>query len=453
MKLLTTYDLLWLPSGETPSRARGLLLFFGAVLFPVALGMGLYLPEFGKWTIVSLAVLTAGLLFFDVYANATLVFPLMFFAPNEKVVSVLSALFLISFIAWWFKQPAFSMELPTPKLIFFLLPLLINSYVRGIDPFFARHQLIYAFILPLLFLHFYYNLKLTTAQIWRFLMASAGAISTLGWIGVIIFLISGGNRVVVGWPNVNFAGCIMGIVLPVSVMGLLEARNREEQAIWALIGAGLLGGMLVTQTRAALVSTAVALFYLSRKDRRLWRVMLPILLISGIAAPALIIPRMAMLFGHGDMPDWSAVGRVQVWTNSLQLVPRYFFTGMGMDSFRTMYQIEFPHSFIPAIHAHNLQLRWLFDLGVFGMLVMSAFVFIPLKRGLTAVIQLGRARLGDRYGLLLAINAGVISGLVSNLFDATMYKSALALLFWIFIALQFHLTRTDSSSPALETAL
>ncbi len=422
----------------------------------MAVACGIYDYRIALGVFVAIAGIVGLILFYNVRTFSTIILPLYYLIIIDHVVFALVTLFIITFLADRANRANFTVQIPYPLLLSLLLAASANGAVRALDKDIGRYLFEYAFLIPIIVFVLYYNLKNSTEEITTHLTVIAAVTSIIGWISLAKWILTGIPREMFRWDSQNPAGCFMGMMLPFALISLIDAGDKKSRMFWVLVFAGVLAGILVTQTRAVLVSLMVAMLYVASKDKNILKVMLPAILVAGIALPSLIIYRLAMLLGMGDNPDWSSVGRVQIWMNSLEYIPKYFWLGMGMDSFRTKYMADFPYSFIHAKHVHNVYLKWLFDIGVFGLFAYLAIISKSLLNAMNAVKKyLSKATEADRR-LLLGINGGLISCLAASLVDATLHQTPLAMLLWTFLAFQLVIVarmRSEFENSALDEML
>lgn len=424
-----------------------IFLFISMIGLPLALGYGVddYRVALG---VLILAVGLAGLvLFYNVRTFGFLIMPIFFILIFNMVYLSLIVLLVTTFLAEKTNSGDFSLEIPYPFLLVTLLTFGAMGMLKAVDRDMGRFYYQYSFVFPVIAFLIYYNLKPTVKNIKSFLTIAAGTTAINGWISLFMWLQTGIPRQLFRWGSQNAGACFFGMVLPISLMLLIDARDKQSRVIYSIIFIGILAGIIVTQTRAVLLSLFVAVVYLALKDRRILKVILPAILVAGIALPGLIIYRIALFFGVGGTPDWSSVGRVEIWLNSLEYIPKYFWFGMGIDSFRWLYPVDFPYGFLMAEHPHNMFIKWLFDLGIFGVSAYLMIIFRTLLRSMRAVKAFLHPDVEDERRLLLGINAGLISGLVASMVDSTLHQLPTSFFIWTMLAFMLVLLSRIEHSP------
>jgi len=442
--LLDPYRRLWTREGESqPTLAVTWALLAVCTAFPVMIGLLPHNPIIPLVALAAVGTVVGIALFFNVTGFAVYILPLMFFSGVSQVTLVLVILLFVSYLAWRVHAGDVSFRLPYPLAITLIVLTAINGLFRALDMTDARYFFVYTVIVPLFAFLVYYNLQLSTRNI-RISMTIICIIAAIvGWISFGTYLYTGMPRTVATWAvgSQNKGAAFLGILFPFALVSLIDSRNdRRNFLLWLWIFLGLTAGIFHSQTRAVIFSVIIAAFYISLRDRLAMRIMIPVIIASLIALPSLLITRMAMLVGIGEV-DWSSVGRVQIWLGSLELLPKYFWFGMGIHSFSIIYPVEHPFTFIKAIHAHNIYLKMIFDYGVFGLVGFLLLVLGCLRRGHRALTSVDKQNRDIEVRMLLGINAGMIGILLAGLVDSFLQDIRVAVLFWIMISFQLLLSK------------
>jgi O-antigen ligase len=356
--VLGSYRQLW-AQGEAgvPDRMMSVVLLFLAIGFPIALISAFYEPIFALAAVGSVALIVVGALFYNLHDFVVFCLPLIYLYPNYRIIYVMLILMVISFTATRLKTAQLSLDIPHPLLLIMILILGLNGLSRTVNPEGAKYLFTLSLIAPILIFLVVFNLKPSVRSIRSSLLIICIGIALLGWASFAYYIQTGVPRRFLAWPSQNPAACFLGMIFPYAIISVIDAKSVEERLLWIWITLGLGTGILVTQTRAALFAVAGAMLYIAWKDKRVFRILFPAIIIAVVALPSILFSRLFMLFGKGVAPDWSSVGRIQIWSNSLNLIPQYFFFGMGFDSFRMIYPAVFPFSFIRAEHPHNMFLN------------------------------------------------------------------------------------------------
>lgn len=154
-----------------------------------------------------------------------------------------------------------------------------------------------------------------------------------------------------------------------------------------------------------------------------------LLVVAAIALFAMVVasPSLDAQLGISAMGG-SAFSRIDLWRNSLPLIDDYFFTGSGLGTAAMVYATYAYLLHVPYLfHAHNFYLQVGLEQGVPALLAW--LLMIGALFGYAAPLL----RFADEIGrtLLLGGIAAVTAGLVHGLFEADLYYSGLAPLFFV----------------------
>ena len=450
VRLIGSYKKLWSPerTASIPTSAI-IALFLISVAIPILISLYPVNAMLGMIGIGVMGFIAVMILFFDVYKFALFAFPFMFLVPYHNVTLGMSILLTVSYVSASLQSGRMSISIPH------LLPLAIyllagfNGMTRAVDQSMGMYLFRFNVLIPAVMFVVFYNLKPSVKEIKTFLAVVMALTSLVGWLSFARYFVVGWTREIIGWSS-NPAAFFLGMLVPVALFSLLDAHRSLEKVFWWIVIMGIFAGIFVTQSRAIYLSVFIGVAFLSFKDRRVFRVVAPIILGIFLIAPVLLIYRMAMMFGVSEEVDWSSVGRVQIWLNSITLIPKYFLTGMGIDSFRHIYPANFPMGFISAEHPHNFYLKMLFEYGIFGLVSFLWLVAGILKPALMRIFSRKRDISDEKDRMIIALTTGVTTALIASMVDAPFHHSRLVILLWIILAFIAVLTRPEVTNQAGE---
>lgn len=420
-----------------------LLLMAISIGVPVATGLYSYNSLISFVAISLVALILCLVLFFDLKNFALFVMPLVFLFRNQNPLLVITALLFLSFLAWRLLSGRISFQFPYPTLTVLIILTGFNGVLRAVDPDAGRYYYIYTVLVPLFAFLVFYNLRPSTSEIRSNLTIISIIAAIIGWVSFIKYIHTGIPRVIVTWglAQQNLGAAFLSMLFPLALISIIDSFGKKSFWFWIWVFFGLLGGIFASQTRAIMFSILFTMIYIGWYDRRALKIMIPIIIAALIVLPTLLIYRMAMLFGIGAEIDWSSIGRIQIWLNSLSLIPQYFWFGMGTDSFLILYPLKFPLAFINASHVHNIYFRWLFDYGVFVMIGFILIIISCWRRGHRAISVIKPSEWNSDTRTLFAINAGILGILLAGFVDAFLTDNRIVLLFWIMLAYQLILSK------------
>lgn len=272
--------------------------------------------------------------------------------------------------------------------------------------------------------------------------------------------VEGVQRVTSVYGHPNNLGLYLGRVWPIAAALALalfwerRAGRAGSRGLLLLAAVGALcafGGLLVSFSRGAWLGAAAALAALAlllapnlrATLRRFWWLLalLALLAAGGAAAAAFGIERFN-LFG-----ETSAI-RLRTWASALAMIRDHPLFGVGLDQFGRLY----PQYIDPALaetnerftaHPHNLLLDIWLRMGLLGLLIfgwlLARFFRQAAGAGQPPIAPRTPLR-AFRAGLIAAMTAGLVHGLVDNFY----FWPDLAFAFWLLLALAV----ASSGSPA-----
>ena len=446
--MINYYNRLLSPQGESRiSVSITMAVLALAIIFPVLLSLTPNTPMFGV-VVFGVIVLLIGLtLFFNIIHFSIYVFPLMFFVTDHRLIITLSILLVVAFIAGRLLRGKITLDFPNPIMLTILFLTAVNGALRGLNHYNSYYMFRMLILLPLVLFIIYYNLNLSNKTIVKNMLFISIFASITGWVSFANYFIMGQEtRDIIGWYSQNPAACFFGMIMPFALVSVLQEQNKIRKVFLWVILVGIWTGIFVTQSRAIYITTIFTLGYIALKDKRALGVIMPILIAAVVILPSMILYRIMMMFGAGEQADWSSVGRVQIWLNSIQLIPEFFWFGMGIDSFRTLYTTRFPLVFISAVHPHNVYLRWLFEFGIFGVTAYVYLLVKPLFTSFKRVKKIDKQIWSDHEKLYVSLNSGMITALVASMFDSPFHQPQLSILLWMYVAFLLILNNRTKSA-------
>ncbi len=276
--------------------------------------------------------------------------------------------------------------------------------------------------------------------------------SLLGLIRYYEMKLAGGRIDAVTGTYVNrnhFAG-LLELALPLALLWAFsiwrKGATRLERSFSAglqsaslfVVGACLLAGMVASQSRMAFLSTLVALGFVLfavlvppafRSGRsRTWRWAIPICvpLVLLVLLPTHEMAGRLSAIATGGSTD----NRMDIWNNTLQMLPSYRLTGSGLGTYeRSMYAFKTVAPTNTLDFAHNDYLQVLGEFGVPGALLVGGLFAWTFVR----VLQVAFGRRGTEHReLAVGLAAALLAFSIHSLADFNLYIPANALAFaWL----------------------
>lgn len=214
--------------------------------------------------------------------------------------------------------------------------------------------------------------------------------------------------------------------------------------------------MVLTQSRGGLLGLGLGLLVVvllpARWGRWALAAAFPALLAT---APLWVVPMLDMVGGLSTavaaagvettaLDATTLVGRQEVWVRAIFGIEDFFFTGMGLGTFRAIMPVFYPMFSVgpdfDIAHAHNFFLQTALDFGVPGLVALLAIYLVVLER----IAGMWRTRAPAQGVLPLGINwrtwgAGLAGCLAAQTlysqFDAVAMGAKPSFLFWWLLAL------------------
>lgn len=308
----------------------------------------------------------------------------------------------------------------------------------------------------------------TLESLWGiFLYFTGGGYSSSAWVDDEMFNTIG-RRAVGTLENPNMFGEYLILIIPVAV-SMFIGRGEGLRKLSSFVCIGIMGVCLIlTWSRGAWLGLifAALLFLFMWHRRSMW------LVLAGVASipilptilPASIVSRFTSI---GNLADSSTSYRMYIWRATVEMIGDNPLSGIGIGegAWDRIYPLYSYLGIEAAPHSHNLYLQIWLELGVMGILIFLAFLFLLYQSGFTMFSAIGAGtglRTPDisRTALLqnlesgdsdadaemergrtqLRISAagplcGLFAVLVQGMTDYAWYNYRLYLMFWLMCGL------------------
>jgi O-antigen ligase len=200
-------------------------------------------------------------------------------------------------------------------------------------------------------------------------------------------------------PN-ELAGYML-FVIPIGLAQIAAPRTLRFIGL-AAAGCGAFG-LVLSVSRAAIISLLVALFFFARKLGR--RQMVAYLIAAGLGVILLVT-----VFRDVAHDPSENASRIAVWAGALRIAQRFALTGVGPFGFHLVYpSFRLPEYSANEVHAHSLPLQLLIENGVLGLAAVCWLVVAAVQ---TSVREGRQIDPRDRERVLLF--AALVTGFVAT---------------------------------------
>lgn len=226
------------------------------------------------------------------------------------------------------------------------------------------------------------------------------------------------------WMHPNAIGGIMALLLP---LAFCYGMTRDGWKRGLGLGVACLGAaaLLLASSRGAMVSLALVLIWMASRrvpyTGRLLMVGAALVLALVMAYPPLQ-DRLATIFSPQNASTEVRLDEYRMFPQAVASYP----LGIG-------FKVDPPVPGTPLLGISNLWLNYVYKLGVLGMLL---FVAVTWRWWREARPQPGPIRLTEDNALWLGSTAGILSALVSGLFDHYFsFAVVMIALFWLMVGI------------------
>lgn len=242
------------------------------------------------------------------------------------------------------------------------------------------------------------------------------------------------GRVVSTFENPNVLAEYLILVLPLILAAFIISKSPRARLALAFSGAAASGCLIYTWSRGAWLGFLIGLFVFMLMYTKN---SLTFMMFGSLGIPFLpfILPESITqrFLSIGNLGDSSTSFRVNIWQGVMRMLIDYFPSGIGIgnDSFKLVYPMYALSGIETAPHSHNLYLQILVEIGIVGLLVFIALVFIYAQSTLTLHVSEKRpTRL-----ISAAIFCGILALLAQGMTDYIWYNYRVFLMFWLMLGL------------------
>lgn len=239
------------------------------------------------------------------------------------------------------------------------------------------------------------------------------------------------------YPN-DLAAWILLMLLPIACVTLFDMKRSVLRYLTGFASAALFYLFFLAKARGAWIGLGISMLYLAFSKRKIWIVLLLVLVLS---ASVLVKTEMTRaIFATGSISD-----RVSMLGTSYQIFVKHPVIGNGLNTFFVNFMKYRNDEWKgkKGSYAHNCYLQMAADTGVVGL---AGFLFLIILY-FRAVIKELKVIKDDFYRTALwGISIGVFAFLVHSFFDTNLYSLNLATLFWFAIGTSLAIIRVSKTT-------
>jgi|GEM_PF-581651 len=414
-------------------------LFFGATVFHISLFTNL----FAAYDIALSRILVLSLLCSSLLRIAT---------KKERAPAVgvygfllLFFLFLAGFSLFYAGEPSFGVR----KMIYFIsvVPVyFIVTQTLGTSSakirrlFFVRQVHIGMVVAALGSLQFLLQFVLSKDAIAKTMVFLAPYIYGNNFGALVVrsaswFVNLGGRdyfRAISIFPDPHTFAVYLGFVIP-PLFSFLLIEKKRSMIYWAGLAVSLLA-LLFTFSRGGYLSLFCFFvwfllfgFYFLKKQQRYALVSV----VLGCFLLLLLSPFGARFMQSFDIQEHSFSSRVAIMTQGIELWANNPILGVGVGNYP--YAVNHNAPYRSPINAHNTYIEIGAEMGVFGLFLWLAILFIPLLGVLLCIARAKKAGIGQSGApYLFAVGGSFLWFMVSGFFETTLYWPAVLLVLLVY---------------------
>lgn len=424
--------------GVLPFRSYSWIII---ILAAAALALFAAIPAQGlKNTELAIVIIALGgwltySLFFGFGFQATMMFSVLYFIkPLPIVFYCVLLMFAFSYFVSFYHKRKGSLRLPYPFAFMILLAACVQGLVRARNLADATIYFFATVIVPLVCLLYINNSRVGKGDFELWIKGVTILAAFLGIVGVILGIIFPSERLGSLWVT---AMTINGFYTMCFFFGLglaMKTTDKREKGLWYLAVLLIFMGMMYTYTRIALVAVVFGVGLMMWRIKRFRWVGIFMLLLVPLAIPASMMTRVQSSFAL----DYSIFVRLLAWYHSsLQIIAHPLF-GIGIETWKQWYVAIAPFDFLYAQHPHNVYIKILLEIGIFGFLAYFSIIWIILRDYYKTCI---RGRL-DSFDFMILL--GMVALLFACITDIFIQQYSISLVFWIALAFIHQRTKEES---------
>ncbi|GAC1635121.1 MAG: O-antigen ligase family protein [Chloroflexota bacterium] len=247
-------------------------------------------------------------------------------------------------------------------------------------------------------------------------------------------------------PN-PYAG-FLNMTLPLALCLALHWRSRGLRALGLGAVALILGAIVVSESRGALLAgslaIAIVLALLSKRAAFVVGMSALTALGAGLLATFNLVPLAPFVrvltavglggvsFGDVNDTNFSAVERAAHWVAGVRIFASHPVLGVGAGNYAVAYPAFHPRGWYAALdHAHNYYINIAAEAGILGL---AAYILLVGSALWYSYAANRRAHHGLHHAIVLGVLGALIATSIHNLFDV-LYVHGMAALFGLLVAL------------------
>ena len=237
------------------------------------------------------------------------------------------------------------------------------------------------------------------------------------------------TRVFSTWQNPNLLGGYLDFMLGMLMGIFVVVKNRNLRIAIGILFCITAFCLTLTYARGACLSIAVVMAVYGALYNRKILVALIVLAVILLVSDAALVERLTSVFSKLDT---SSEMRLAFWESTIAMILDHPLLGIGWGAYFMVYpsyDYYMQGDFIKIVHAHNMYLNFMAEIGLFGFVSYMVYFFgIIYKAFKTQISDIEPLNKGVMLGIGLGMSALALNGLT----DYVMFNTELSMLVWLF---------------------
>lgn len=240
------------------------------------------------------------------------------------------------------------------------------------------------------------------------------------------------KRVFSTWENPNILAAYLDIVICVLLGMAVKLEGKLIKGILTVAMVLCMACLAMTYARGAFLTVVVILAgYGVLKDKRIFLGVVA-LIVAILALDPVLLERMKTAF---SVMDTSSEMRIAMWESTIQMIMDHPILGIGWGAYWMVYPLYDTYivdGSVMLVHAHNIYLNYLAEIGIIGGLAFFAYFFKSMGMALFC-----DKVMPDKFqeGLLLGLGLALVSVALNGMTDDVLFNIPSSMLLWMLCGL------------------
>lgn len=240
------------------------------------------------------------------------------------------------------------------------------------------------------------------------------------------------TRVFSTWQNPNLLGGYFDLMLGLLAGIFLLIKHKWVRIIIGILFCLTVFCLTLTYARGACLSIGLVIAIYGLLYNRKVLLGLIILAVILLCSDATLVDRMTSVF---TKMDTSSEMRLAFWESTIAMILDHPLLGIGWGSYFMVYpnyDYYMQGEYIKIVHAHNMYLNFMAEIGLFGFVSYMVYYFGVIYKAFQ--MQAGKLTKSNALSksLLLGIGLGLSALALNGLTDYVMFNTELSMLVWLF---------------------